>query len=160
MQSEKPNRPVARKPFPELLPAHSMIFGVSDSTVLRTCFRLGEALNAGCNATRRNENVILELYARVVSSWREGPPWQKQHFVLRDLYHDNPPHLLGVYVHWSQSQLWAADSEVFLNAEGSGIKARIIGMIKREGLSWRLKILNIWEASWEDVDAVADIYCA
>jgi hypothetical protein len=79
--------------------------------------------------------------------------------VLRDLYHDNPPHSLGLYAHWNQSRLWAADSEVFLNAGGSGIKARIMGMIKREGLSWRLQILNIWEASWGEVDAVAAIHC-
>jgi hypothetical protein len=155
-----PNQPVARKPFPAPVLAHSLILGLSNSIVLKTCFRLGEALNAGCSATRRNENVILEIYARVVASWRDGPPWQKQHFVLRDLYHDNPPHLLGVYRHWNQSRLWAADSEIFLDAQGPGIKARIIGIMKREGLSWSLQILNIWQASWEDIDTVADIYCS
>jgi hypothetical protein len=128
--------------------------------MLRTCFRLGEALNAGCHGTRYNEKIILELYARVTESWRDGLPWQKQHFLSRDLYHDKPPHLLAFYRHWSQSQLWAADSEVFLHAaKGQGIKARVIGMMKRDGMQWKLQILSIWEASWEDIGCVADVCC-
>jgi hypothetical protein len=38
-------------------------------------------LNEGCQAAHCNKNVILELYAKVDSSWRE-PAGGKQHFLF------------------------------------------------------------------------------
>ena len=35
---------------------------------------------------------------------------------------------------------------------------RAVARMKREGMKWRLEVLSIWEASWEDVDYVAGIY--
>jgi len=59
--------------------------GVTNTSALRTCFRLGEALNTGCHAVRNNRNIVLELYARIASSWRDDKPSRKQHFVIHDL---------------------------------------------------------------------------
>lgn len=147
--------------------------------MLRTCFRIGEALNAGCSrpagATvaggRYDENrssgsqVIIELYARVKASWREDSAPRsrraQQHFVLHDLYHDKPPRLQGVYDRWDQSELWEMDSRPFLAAaeHREGMMARVLGCMKRDGREWRLEIWSVWQADWEDVLHVAGIYC-
>ena len=152
------NRPIVRKPFPQAVLDRSPIFGASAKTVLSTCFRVGEALNTGAQAVRTNKNVLLELYCRVTQSWREPKPGRKQHFVFKDLYHDNPPHLNGTFELWDQSRLWDLDSAAFLTPKPEGTMARIIARMKRDGQKWRLEVLNIWEASWEDVEHIAGIY--
>lgn len=35
---------------------------------------------------------------------------------------------------------------------------RMIARMKRDGTKWRLEILNVWQADWEDVEHVAEIY--
>jgi hypothetical protein len=134
------------------------LFGVSNTSALRTCFRVGEAMNAGCQAVRNNRNLILELYARVTSSWREPKPSRKQHFIINDLYHDKPPFINGTFELWDQSSLWEQDSRPFLAAGVRGILCRMIARMKRDGTKWRLEILSIWQADWEDVEHVASIY--
>lgn len=121
---------------------------------------MGEALNVGSNAVRNNKDVILELYARVTSSHREERPGRKQHFTFKDLYHDRRPHLQGSFDLWNQSQLWDLDGKVFLMADQrkDGIMCRLIAKMKRDGSSWRLEVLSIWEAGWDDVETVAGIY--
>ncbi|KAF2171361.1 hypothetical protein M409DRAFT_50813 [Zasmidium cellare ATCC 36951] len=153
--SEGKIKPIVRKPFLPAVLDRSPIFGASKSTVVRTSFRLGEALNFGAQAVRCNENAIIELYARATVSRREG---RKQHFVFKDLYHDNPPYLEGTYELWDQARLWDLDSKPFLKARGPGILSRVIARMKRESQKWRLEILNVWEASWGDVNYVAGIY--
>lgn len=88
-------------------------------------------------------------------SKREG---RKQHFVFKDLYHDKPPYLEGTFELWDQARLWDLDSTPFLKAKGPGILSRAIARMRRDGQKWRLDILSIWEASWEDVICVAGIY--
>lgn len=153
--SEGKIRPIVRKPFQPAILDRSPVFGASKSVVLRTSFRVGEALNFGAQAVRTNNNAIIELYARVTVSRREG---RKQHFLFKDLYHDKPPYLEGTYELFDQALLWDLDSKPFLKARGPGILSRVIARMKREGQKWRLEILNIWEASWEDVNYVAGIY--
>ncbi|KAK5113267.1 hypothetical protein LTR62_003604 [Meristemomyces frigidus] len=151
-------KPVVRKPFPAPVLDRSPLFGVSNSGVLRTCFRIGEALNIGCKAIRERKNVLLELYARVVHSSHDQQPSRYQRFTIHDLYHDKPPHVEGTYALWDQSRLWELDSNVFLVSRPEGIMCRLIGRMKRTGQQWQLEILSIWEATWEDVESVASIY--
>ena len=106
--------------------------------------------------------MLLEIYARVTSSHREG---RKQHFVFKDLYHDQPPHLEGSFELWNQSRLWDLDSKAFLDMTEGGRMCRAIAKMKRDvaagatgGAKWRLEVLSIWEATWEDVDFVAGVY--
>lgn len=136
----------------------SSLFGVSSTSALRTCFRVGEALNAGCQAVRNNRNLVLELYARVTSSWREPKPSRKQHFIINDLYHDKPPFINGTFDLWDQRPLWEQDSRPFLEAGARGMVCRMIARMKRDGTKWRLEILSIWQADWDDVEHVANIY--
>lgn len=132
--------------------------GLSNTTALRTCFRVGEALNTGCHAARNNRSLVLELYARITSSWRDEKPSRKQHFVIHDLYHDKPPFINGTFELWDQSTLWDDDSRPFLEASASGMMCRMIARMKRNSESWRLEILNIWPADWDDVEHAAEIY--
>ena len=152
--------PIVRKSFPPPLLDRSPLFGTTNATTLRTCFRLGEALNIGAQAVRNNQNVILELYGRITASHREG---RKQHFTFHDLYHDNPPHLEGVFELWGQSRLWDLDGKAFLGQLEGGKMCRVVGRMKREGYGsgaakWRMEVLSIWEAAWEDVEFVGGIY--
>ncbi|KAK3637259.1 hypothetical protein LTR56_013797 [Elasticomyces elasticus] len=149
---------IVRSPFPESVLDRSPIFGATNATVLRVCFRIGEALNAGCLAVRNNKNVLLELYARVTESHREEKPGRHQHLVFHDLYHDKPPYLTGTYDLWDQSRLWELDSRAFLSSRAEGTVCRAIARMKRDGMKWKLEVLSIWEASWEDVEHVAGIY--
>ncbi|KAL1586432.1 hypothetical protein WHR41_05210 [Cladosporium halotolerans] len=151
-------RPIVRTSFPTPILDRTSLFGATNASTLRTCFRLGEALNTGCQAVRGNHKAVLEIYARVTSSWRDTKPSRKQHFIFNDLYHDKPPFLNGTYELWNQSPLWDQDSSPFLNAESAGMKCRMIARMKRDGRKWRLEILSIWEADWDDINHVAGIY--
>jgi hypothetical protein len=108
-----------------------------------------------------NSNIVIELYARVVSSRREG---RKQHFVFHDLYHDRQPYLEGTCELWDQTKVWELDTRSFLGAErdGEGVICRAVAKMKKEGADGKvlkLDVLSIWEARWEDVEFVAGIYC-
>ena len=157
-KNEGSRNPIARTTFPPAVLDRSSLCGASNAVVLRTCFRVGEALNTGCQAVRKNKHVVLELYARVTASWRDARPSRKQHFVIKDLYHDNSPHLNGTFELWDQSALWELDSKPFLTAGPAGVMCRMISRMKRDGTKWRLEILSIWQADWEGIEQVAGIY--
>ncbi|EMC99764.1 hypothetical protein BAUCODRAFT_53869, partial [Baudoinia panamericana UAMH 10762] len=150
-------KPIARQPFPSAVLDRSPVLGATYTTVLRTCFRIGEALNVGCQAVRTSKNVLIELYARVAQSWREEKPGRHQHFVLHDLYHDKPPYLTGTFDLWDQSKLWDLDSSAFLVPTQDGTMCRLVAQMQREDMKWKLKIFSIWQADWEDVDSVAGV---
>ena len=161
--SDNAIKPIVRNPFPRPILDRSPIFGASPGTTLRTCFRIGEALKEGIAAIRANNNTVIELYARVKSSHREG---RKQHFVFHDLYHTRPPYLEGTCEVWNQSRLWELDTRSFLSAQKTpaGVMCRAIARLKRKDVvagkvkGWRLEVLSIWEAAWEDIDFIAGIY--
>ena len=156
--TDSSNRPVTRRPFPSAILDRSPIFGATNATVLRTCFRVGEALNVGSHAVRTNKSVFIELFARVASSWREEKPTRKQYFVFQDLYHDKAPHVEGTYALWDQSLLWDADSRALLEAREDGIICRVLGRMKRDGTKMRLEVLSIWEACFDDMEYVAGVF--
>ena len=154
--------PFARPAFPASIRDRSPILGLTSRIVLRTCFRIGEALNAAAAASRTNTEAIIELYARITYSEREAKG-VAQHFQFADLYKsDSPPYLSGTYGLWKGSELWSHDSKAFLGPSGKGKMARVIGKIKRDpvGTGCKMTILSIWEAEWEDVQWVKGIICA
>lgn len=101
--------PLVRSPFPKPLRDRSPILGLSSTGVLRTCFRIGEALNAASLAHRTGKDVIIELYARVTSSSRQQEGY-KQYFQFADLFHsERPPFLDGTYELWKNVHVWEVD---------------------------------------------------
>ena len=154
--------PFARPAFPIAVRDRSPIVGLSRAPFLRLCFRIGEALNAGCAGARHNIDIVIELYARVTYSERDSDGI-KQHFQFADLFtSERPPFLNGSYNVWKGVELWDHDSKAFLGAEGIGNIARIVGKIKRDekNKSWKLMILSIWKATWDDVNYAKGVICA
>lgn len=156
--TDKPEDPIVRPPFPASARDRSPIIGLSSTNVLRVCFRLGEALNAGCEAVRANRSVFLEVYAKVKTSYRRG---YCHHFVFGDLFSDRTPTVHGIWEQWKGVDLWERDSRNFLKSSTQRDKlCRCIGTMKRDNEKWKLAILNIWEASWNDVNYAKGIICA
>lgn len=155
---ERSSKPIVRKPFPEQIKDRSPVIAISGNTVLRTCFRVGEALNTGCQAARLGRHVVLELYARVKSSWREERATQ-QDFMFSDLYHDNPPFMNGVYENYKGASEREEESARFLNADENEQLCRVVGTMRRkDGSKWEIVVLNVREVSWADIEYIAGIH--
>ncbi|KAI9794635.1 MAG: hypothetical protein M1816_004522 [Peltula sp. TS41687] len=152
-------KPFARAPFPAAVQGRPFIPGLSSSTRLRTCFRIGEALREASMAARCRRQIIIELYARALYSSRENEGF-KQVFQFGDLFHDRGPFLTGVCTSWKTSKIWDIDMQAFLGEGGKDKMARVVGRLERNGASWQMDILSIWEASWDDVAHVRGIVCS
>ena len=152
--------PFARPPFPSLVLDRSPILGVSSSSFLRTCFRIGEALNVATQAFHTSTHPLIELYARVTYSHRVGI---EQFIQFADLFRsEKSPFLNGSFVGWKGVELWDNDSKAFLGDAGKGKVARCVGRMKRDetGRAWKIMVLSIWEADWEDVGFAKGIVCS
>lgn len=146
-------KPIVRSPFPEPVRDRSPIIGLSACTMLRTCFRIGEAVNQSCQATKSGKHITIELYARVLTSDRTDT---KQNFTFCDLFHTKPPYIQAVYedIIWKPVQLFEYDSRRLLQ---EGRICRCIGTMKQEGKAWVMTVLNIWEATLKDINWVEGI---
>ena len=154
--------PFVRPPFPLPVLPFPRVTGLSATTVLRTCFRIGEAINAASVALRESADALFELYCRVKHSDRE-PNGYQQLFEFVDLYNpDSSPIIEGVCTIWKGVDLWDFDLSAFLGEKGRGKMARVMGRMKRKegGRGWEMTVLNIWEAKWEDIEVVKDIVCS
>lgn len=165
MNSNGDALPFMRPPFPKAIRDRSPILGLSNRTVLRICFRIGEALNAAAVASRTNIDAIIELYARVLSSSREASGGYKQSFQFGDLFTDKPPYLSATYTFWKGVKPWDHDSKGFVGEHGRGKMARVLGRIKKnepakgKGPGVEMAVLSIWEVDWEDIDVAKGITC-
>ncbi|KAF2009443.1 hypothetical protein BU24DRAFT_428351 [Aaosphaeria arxii CBS 175.79] len=141
--SQFDRQPIVRPPFPNKARDRSPIVGLSPAHVLRTCFRVGEAIKVGRDAVKNEKDVLIEMYARVASSSRTET---KQSFEFRDLFHDKPPHIMGEYhaAIWKSVKLYNVDSARLLKGNKM---CRCIGQMKRDMDGYKLLILNIWEVS-------------
>ena len=157
--------PFVRPPFPNPIRDRSPILGLTNRTVLRICFRIGEGLNAAAVASRTNVDAIVELYARIVSSSREASGGYKQHFQFGDLFTDKPPYLSGLYTLWKGAGLWDNDSKELVGEQGRGKMVRVLGRIKKkepqheQGPAVEMIVLSIWEVDWEDIGIAKGIVC-
>ena len=154
--------PFVRAPFPKRVRDRSPIVDVTSNGVLRTCFRVGEALNAASQAFRTGTDVIIELFARVTASTREREGY-KQHFDFADLFHsERPPFLSGTYELWKDGGRWEEDSRRFLDESGNGKLCRAVGRLRRDRdtKTWKMAVLSVWEATWDDVAWVKGVVCA
>ncbi|KAF1912104.1 hypothetical protein BDU57DRAFT_542702 [Ampelomyces quisqualis] len=146
-------KPIVRPPFPATVRDRSPIIGLSSTTLLRTCFRIGEAINQAHQASKSGKHVMFELYARILQSEREE---SRQHFTFCDLFHANPPHVKAVYEGsiWKSVKLFDYDSRRLLQ---QGRICRSMGTMNREGKEWVFNVSNIWEAAWDDIKWVEGI---
>ncbi|KAJ9319188.1 hypothetical protein DTO271D3_776 [Paecilomyces variotii] len=137
-------QPFLRPPFPCPVPIGSPIQGLTSAhTILRTCFRIGEALKV--HFTRPSSSplcprstselmekrsqkanmsasipstafMLIELYAFVTESYRIR---NKQFFKFADLFFPfQPPYLSGVWECWEGNPLYDEDGRRFLGPCG------------------------------------------
>lgn len=156
--SVAPFDPIVRSAFPIASRDRSPIIGLSNDTVLRTCFRIGEAINEGHRALRTNQNVVIELYARVVNATKESEA--AQIFTLCDLFHDRPPFLKSMFEPTKDMALWEYDSShLHQSSQHQKKLCRCIGKMRLVDRKLEFVLSTIWEASWNDVDHVRGILC-
>ena len=150
---DKSHKPIVRSPFPTEVRDRSPIIGLSSNQLLRTCFRVGEAINQSCQAAKTGKKVLIELYAKILSSERDH---LQQRFTFHDLFHAKPPYIQATYAAaiWKGVQLYEYDSSRLLQP---GRMCRCIGTMKRNGKDWVMTVLNMWEATWDDVQWVEGI---
>ncbi|KAK0739111.1 hypothetical protein B0T21DRAFT_382228 [Apiosordaria backusii] len=124
-------QPFTRSPFPHTLRDKSPICGLSNATVLRTCFRLGHLIAENVHNSSRKQNAIYELYARVNYSHRNRPTSTQiphfnvvqhdssarmQHFQFIDLWKDAKPYVWGVLENWRPDGVLDKQSSAFLSS--------------------------------------------
>ncbi len=175
---ERSPTPFLRPSFPKPAPARSAISDLTPETRIITCFRTAEYLRA-ISSSNSAPGLLIELYAHVISSTRVG---RAQHFTFADLFFpQRPPHLHGTCTTWQGSELYEDDTRPFLGT--SKEQARLCRAIVRpkkfaaEGgstggergngeasrlsaLGGEMEVLNIWQATWDDVEYVRGIVCA
>lgn len=146
-------KPIARAPFPNAVRDRSPIIGLSPNTLLRTCFRIGEAINQAHQSSKSGKHIVFELYARILESERVET---KQLFTFCDLFHGKRPYIKASYegVLWKSVQLFDYDSKRLLQ---QGRICRCMGTMKRDGKEWVMSVMNIWEATWDDIKWVEGI---
>lgn len=149
-----PLEPFARPPFPSKVRDRSLISGVSSKAILRTCFRIGEALREGTRCEGLEQDAIIELFARVRDSSSDISRPSKLYYEFSDLFHDRPPFIRGTLENNKISGLQEAESRMLLGIDGSGPMTRCLGRLKRiisGPPGWMLYIINIRPTDWEEV---------
>lgn len=154
-----PLHPFARPPFPTAnVAARSPVTGLSSNMLLRTCFRIGEALSQASLCTRDNQDAFTELFARVTFSSREADG-KKQNFQFGDIFHNKPPFISGVLEKYASSDLQKTESFELITVDQEkredelGQMVRVLGRVKRviQGRGYSMDIVNIRKTDWEEV---------
>lgn len=149
--------PFVRSPFPKAVTTRCPIYGVSNRSMLRVCFRIAEVFKAASSQRSSDTTTNVEFYAAVTHSTRCA---DIQTFNFADLFFPTrPPFLTGSCQGWRGSQLYEHDTGSFLDASPTRLRmCRAVGTLTRTVAGQLdVKILNIWEASWEDVSWVRGI---
>ena len=148
-----PLKPFARPGFPSKVLDRSPITGISSNTILRTCFRIGEALREGALCEGLGQGAVIELFARVMDSSQDIIP-SKLYFGFADLFHDRPPFMRGTLENNKISSLQETESRMLLGVDGPAPMVRCLGRLKRIVAGppgWMLYIINIRPTDWEEV---------
>ncbi|KAF8420176.1 hypothetical protein EV426DRAFT_701732 [Tirmania nivea] len=164
---EERQKPFVRPPLPEPVKERSPIEGLNTKTMMRVCFRVGEAIRFS-NMDRLSggwgeSEILTELFARVTFSERIG---MKQNIQFGDIYHDHPPFLSGSYNLFRACSLWDEDSADLLGEQGKGKMVRVVGKVKKVGVGMQegmhgywMEVLSVWECVWEDVERARGVVC-
>ncbi|KAI0602108.1 hypothetical protein F4775DRAFT_538314 [Biscogniauxia sp. FL1348] len=147
-------RPFTRPPFPEKVRDRCFVPGLSSQELLRTCFRTGVMINQAITCSKQQQNVVFELFARVLYSNRETLS-RKQHFQFVDLFKDQQPFPSGVLAGWKTGSPLDRHSSAFLNSSSAGPKLCwcLCRPMKdpRAAIGWTYIVLTIKETSWDQI---------
>ncbi|OLN85136.1 hypothetical protein CCHL11_06323 [Colletotrichum chlorophyti] len=145
--------PFVRPPFPTKTRDRSMVVGLSSKTMMRTCFRIGELLNAHTQSVRDKQDIVVELFARVSYSSRETIT-KTQHVQFWDLFTDRQPYLNGIFRGWKNGGPADGQSKTFLGPSGNNTLCRCICKLlydKKATIGRSASILSIRETTWDEV---------
>ncbi|KAI1402737.1 hypothetical protein F4819DRAFT_271373 [Hypoxylon fuscum] len=154
-------KPFVRPPFPEKVRDRSVVPGLSSSTLLRTCFRIGEMVNQIARCSNHNQEVIFELFARVTYSSRESLA-KTQHFQFIDLFKDQQPYPAGVLHNWRVGSQLDQHSSAFLNKSNQYRLCHCHCKPRRDPkaiIGFVLVVLAIRETDWENIDWAKKVVC-
>lgn len=178
-----PLSPFLRSSLPQPAPLQSPIPSLIPHRRIPTLFRIAEVHRLLATLPPAAPPQRIELYATVASSHR-CLDTKIQEFAFADLFFPHrPPYLHGTYTAWQLHQLFDADSAPFLEpSNGSKLCRAIVQVTKnsttgnakqtgsspsqgssgseggvKEGAALVVEVLNIWEATWEDVGYVKGI---
>lgn len=100
--------------------------------------------------------VAYQRIAKVLQS-RPTDGDTRRNFQFCDIFSVGPPFLSGEYVVPKTCGPWGTDSRVFMGAA----MVRVVGRVNKRNNTreWILKIEDIREVDWDDVDWVRDIVC-
>ncbi|KAF5501885.1 Meiotically up-regulated gene 37 protein [Colletotrichum aenigma] len=144
--------PITRPPFPKKTRDRSVVVGLSTTIILRTCFRIGELLNAHTKCARDKQEVVMELFARIRNSSRESTS-KTQHFELKDLFTDRKPFLYGTFKEWKSGGLVDSQTQALVGRDWKDKLCRCICKLvedKKSPIGRSAQILSISETTWDD----------
>ncbi|KAF3801582.1 hypothetical protein GCG54_00014798 [Colletotrichum gloeosporioides] len=145
--------PITRPPFPKKTRDRSVVVGLSTTVILRTCFRIGELLNAHTRCARAKQDVVMELFARIRNSSRESTA-KTQHFELKDLFTDRKPFLYGSLKEWKSGGFVDSQTQALVGRDWKDKLCRCICKLvedKKSPIGRSAQILAISETTWDDV---------
>ena len=175
--------PFLRLSLPQPAPLQSLIPSLIPHRRIPTLFRIAEVHRLLATLPPIAPPQRIELYATVASSHRCFDT-KIQEFAFADLFFPHrPPYLRGTYTAWQHRQLFDADSAPFLEpSNGNKLCRAIVQVTKnsttgnakqirssplqvssgseggvKEGAALEVEVLNIWGATWEDVEYVKGI---
>ncbi|KAG4306338.1 hypothetical protein PORY_000326 [Pneumocystis oryctolagi] len=137
--------PIARNPFPMTITGKSVISGLSsDNTLLRTCFRAGEALKV----FNHQQNSMILYFIEFFGIIKESND-KKEYitYVVGDLFHP----LRGPYIYAS----YYNNHTMFKFQNGEIV--RILGIFKKKrGIKNELRAVKICTSTWEEIQRIKD----
>ena len=178
-----PMSPFLRLNFPQPAPSQFTIPSLIPHRRIPTVFRIAEVHRLLATLSSNAPPQRIELYAAVACS-RRALHANTQEFTFADLFFPHrPPYLCGTYTAWKLCELFNEDSAPFLGTAGESRLCRAIVQVTKNSLNgnvcpdrpsplpmpgggkggWKeadaldVEVLNIWEATWEDVEYVKGI---
>ncbi|KAG0132698.1 hypothetical protein HOY82DRAFT_538665 [Tuber indicum] len=150
--------PIERSSFPAVVRERSPIHGLSADRTVKTCFHIKDAVEVATLVAKAKMkgDVLVELFAKVLRNrTMDGGTHQK--FQFCDMFLVGPPLLPGEYAAPKACGPWDTNSRVFVGTA----MVRVVGRMKKRNSAreWTLKIENIRDADWGDVDWVRGVVC-
>ena len=151
-----PIKPFVRSHSTKVIPEHSPIHGISNSTRLITCFRAADVLKAWPLAQGALQDIIIEFYACATHCDRDA---DKHRFIFADIFFPTSgPFFQGTWIGWQGNGSWAVDSNAFLKANNK--LCRVVARPRVDAKKPRdLVVQSVMESSWECIEHVRRIVC-
>ncbi|QSL64202.1 hypothetical protein MERGE_000357 [Pneumocystis wakefieldiae] len=140
-----PISPIARSPFPLTIVGKSVISGLSSNdTLLRTCFRVGEALKVS-NLQKSSMIVYLVEFFGIIKEFNEKKGLFT--YVIADLFHP----LRGPYIYASYH-----DYHTIIAFQNNDI-VRVLGVFKKNKTKNEINVIRMYPCTWEKIQHIKEI---